>query len=463
MRADFEVIMDKLRSPLVALALLTLSPLGAAAGGDADTSWPQFRGRQSAGVGDGVRLPESWDGAAGTGVIWRTPIAGLAHSSPVVWGDSVFITTAISSRPDASFKRGLYGEGTASQDLSPHRFQVLSLDRRSGKVQWTQTAFEGPPREKRHIKATYVNASPATNGEYVVAFFGSQGLYAYDTKGRLKWKRDLGRLDAGAYDAPDYEWGTASSPIIYGDTVIVQCDQQKGSFIMALRLKDGETVWRTDRDELPSWATPNVYTGAFGAELVTNAPNFIRGYDPRTGKELWRLGRSSMITAPTPVFDQDLIVVVSGRRPNAPIFVVKAGARGDITLPEKASSGGNVVWTRERSGSYMPTPVIYRGHLYVLKNEGILACYDLASGEQKYETRIEKVGSGFSASPVAADGKLYLSGEDGDMFVIRAGPQFELITRNPMGQSLMATPAISQGMMFVRGESDLFAIGASKP
>ena len=455
--------MVKLLSRAAAIAFLSLSPLVARAGGNEDTNWPQFRGRQSAGVGDGVRLPEAWDGAAGEGVIWKTPIAGLAHSSPIVWGDRVFVTTAISSQQGASFKRGLYGEGTASEDVSSHRFQVLSLDRRTGKVLWTKTAFEGPPREKRHIKGTYVNSSPATNGETVVAFFGSQGLYAYDMKGNLKWKRDLGRLDAGAYDAPDYEWGTASSPIIYGDMVIVQCDQQKGSFIMALRLKDGEPVWRTDRDELPSWATPNVYTGAAGAELVTNAPNFIRGYDPGTGKELWRLGRSSRITAPTPVFDRDLIVVMSGRRPNAPIFVLKAGARGDITLPEKATTGGHVVWTRERSGSYMPTPVIYRGHLYVLKNEGILACYDLASGEQKYETRLEKVGSGFSASPVAADGKLYLSGEDGDVFVIRAGPQFELITRNPMGQSLMATPAISQGMMFVRGESDLFAIGAPRP
>ena len=192
---------------------------------------------------------------------------------------------------------------------------------------------------------------------------------------------------------------------------------------------------------------------------MTNAPNFIRGYDPRTGKELWRLGRSSKITAPTPVFDGDLIVVMSGRRPNAPIFVLKAGARGDLTLPEGATSGGNVLWTRERAGSYMPTPVVYRGHLYVLKNQGILACYDLRSGEQRYETRLPEVGSGFSASPVAADGRLYLSGEDGDVFVVKAGPQFELLGRNPMGQPLMATPAISGGMILVRGERELFAIG----
>lgn len=451
--------MSRLPLQLALTALLVASAAALGASDNETTNWPQFRGRQSAGVGDGVVLPETWDAGTGVGVIWKTPIPGLAHSSPVVWGDRVFVTTAVSSQEGATFKPGLYGAGTASEDRTSHRFQVMSLDRRSGRIEWTRTAFEGAPREKRHIKATYANATPVTDGRFVVAFFGSQGLYAYDVKGNLKWKRDLGRLDVGAYDAPDYEWGTASSPIIFDGMVIVQCDQQKGSFLLAVRLSDGETVWRTERDELPSWATPNVFTGAQGAELVTNAPNFIRGYDPKTGKELWRLGRSSMITAPTPVFEGDLIVVMSGRRPNAPIFVLKAGARGDITLPEKATSGGPVVWTRERSGSYMPTPVIYRGYLYVLKNEGIFVCYDLATGEQKYETRLPQVGSGFSASPVAADGKLYLSGEDGEVFVIRAGPEFVLLNRNSMGQPLMASPAISQGMMFVRGQRDLFAIG----
>ena len=451
--------MSRFLSGVFVFASLSLSALAAGAGDKEAANWPQFRGPHAAGVADGVLLPETWDAARGTGILWKRRIPGLAHSSPVVWGDQVFVTTAISSRPDATFKPGLYGDGAASEDVTSHRFQVLSLDRRSGEVQWARTAYEGAPREKRHIKATYANSSPATDGNYVVAFFGSQGLYAFNTSGKLIWKRDLGRFDVGAYDAPDYEWGTASSPILFEDLVIVQCDQQKGSFVMALRLKTGETVWRAEREELPSWATPTVYQGPGGAELVTNAPNFIRGYDPRTGRELWRLGRSSKITAPTPVFDGNLIVVMSGRRPNAPIFVVKAGARGDITLQEKATSGGNVLWTRERSGSYMPTPMIYRGYLYVLKNEGILACYDLASGEQKYETRIPQVGSGFSASPVAADGKLYLSGEDGDILVVKAGPEFELLTRNPMGQPLMATPAISKGMMFVRGERELFAVG----
>jgi outer membrane protein assembly factor BamB len=443
------------------LALLLLLALSLAAQQvNAPVHWPQFRGADAAGVADGANLPESWDGAAGKNVLWKVRIPGLAHSSPIVWGHQIFVTTAISSRADATFKPGLYGEGTASEDRTMHKWDVLSLDKRTGKLLWQRTAYEGTPKEKRHIKSTYASSTPATDGRYVVAFFGSQGIYTYDLKGNLQWKRDLGRIDAGAYDAPDYEWGTASSPIIYNDLVIVQCDQQKNSFVAALRLKDGELVWKTERDELPSWATPTVYPGDGNGrtELVTNAPKFIRGYDPLTGKELWRLGRSSNITAPTPIFDRDLIVVMSGRRPNAPIFVLKAGARGDITLPEGATSGGSVLWTRERAGSYMPTPLIYRGHLYVIKNQGILNCYDLRSGEMKYEERIPHAGSGFSASPVAADGKIYLSSEDSDIFVVRAGPKFELLGKNPMGQWLMATPAVSEGVLYVRGVTDLFAI-----
>jgi outer membrane protein assembly factor BamB len=427
----------------------------------AATSWPQFRGTHAAGVADGADLPDAWDAAADKGILWKTRIPGLAHSSPVVWGDQVFVTTAVSSLPNATFKPGLYGEGTASEDKSVQKWQLLSLDRKTGKVQWERTAYEGVPKEKRHIKATYANSTPATDGKHVAAFFGSQGLYVYDLAGKLLWKRDLGRIDAGAYDDASYEWGNASSPILYDGLVIVQCDQQKDSFLVALRLSDGEVAWKASRDELPSWATPAVVPGAGKdvAELVTNAPKFIRGYDPKTGKELWRLGRSSNITAPTPVFDGDLIVVMSGRRPNAPIFVLKAGAQGDITLPEGATAGGSVVWTKEKAGSYMPTPIVYGGQLYVLKNQGILTCYDLRTGELRYEQRLPEVTSGFSASPVAADGKLYLPSEDGEILIVKAGPSFALLGRNPMGQPLMATPAISGRLLLVRGERDLVAIG----
>jgi len=425
----------------------------------ASGNWPSFRGDHAAGVADGANLPEHWDAEKGTNIKWKAQIPGLAHSSPVVWGDRIFVTTAISSRGNASFKRGLYGDGDASDDRSSQQWKLYSIDKRTGKIVWEQVAFEGIPREKRHIKSTYANATPATDGRYVVAFFGSQGLYGYDFKGRQIWKKDLGRINAGAYDLPDYEWGTASSPIIYKDLVIVQCDQQQGAFLIAVDIKTGKTVWNTPREELPSWGTPTIYPGTRRVELITNASNFIRGYDPETGKELWRLGGSSKITAPTPVFSGDLIVVASGRRPEAPIFVIRAGANGDISLSGQQQSNAHVVWTKQRSGSYMPTPLIYQSHLYVLQNQGILACYDLATGEQKYLERIPHQGSGFSASPVASDGKLYLSSEDGDVFVVKAGPKFEIAATNRIGQPLMATPAISEGVMFVRAQNDLFAIG----
>jgi len=422
-------------------------------------NWPSFRGPVASGVADGQNLPVRWDAHQRVNVIWKTEIHGLAHSSPVVWGDRVFLTTAVSSKPSATFKPGLYGDGTASDDLSVHQWNLICLERATGKVLWERTAYQGVPKEKRHIKSTYANATPATDGRVVVAFFGSQGVYAYSLAGELLWKRDLGRFDVGAYNAPVFEWGTASSPILYKDLVIVQCDQQKGSFIAALDAKTGATVWKADRDELPSWGTPSVFTSKAGAELVTNGSNFIRGYDPASGKELWRLGGSSKITAPTPVASDDLIIVASGRRPEAPIFAIRAGAGGDITLPSGESSSRSVAWSKQQRGSYMPTPVIYGGYVYVLNNDGVFACYALADGKELYRERIPDAGSGFSASPVASDGKIYLSNEDGDIIVVKAGPTFEVLARNDMAEPVMATPAISGGMLIIRSQHSVWAIG----
>ena len=422
-------------------------------------NWPSFRGQNAAGIADNQNLPDTWDGEKGTAIKWKVRIPGLAHSSPVVWEDKVFVTSAISSKDKATFKPGLYGAGDASDDKSVHQWKVFCLDKKTGKIVWDKVAYEGEPKEKRHVKSTYASSSPATDGRYVVAFFGSQGLYAFDMKGKQLWKKDLGRLDVGAYDLPEYEWGTASSPIIYKDLVIVQCDTSKEDFLMAVNIKTGETVWKTDRTEMPSWATPTVFQGKARTELITNAPNFIRGNDPETGKELWKLGDSSNITAPTPIFSGDLIVVASGRRPTAPVYVIRGGASGDITLPKDKTSSQQIAWSRQKTGSYMPTPLIYQGLLYVLKNEGIFTCFDLATGEEKYQQRIPHQGSGFSGSPVASDGKIYLPSEDGDIFIVKAGDKFELLGKNSIGQLLMATPAISGRMMFVRGERDLFAIG----
>jgi outer membrane protein assembly factor BamB len=422
-------------------------------------NWPSFRGREASGVSDNQNLPDTWNPATGENIVWKTTIPGLAHSSPIVWGDTVFVTSAISSRANATFKPGLYGDGDASDDRSAHRWMLYAIDKKTGTIRWERTAAEGEPRNKRHIKSTYASASPATDGRIVVAWFGSQGIFAYDFNGGLRWSVDLGRVDMGAYDIPAYEWGPASSPIIWNNLVIVQCDTQADSFLIALNAETGETVWKTDRAELPSWGTPNIVTTAAGPELVTNASNFIRGYDPRTGRELWKLGGSSKITAPTPIFANGLHIIASGRAPERPVFAVKPGARGDLTLAKDASDNAGVAWSKTGRGSYMPTPLAYRGVLYVLANNGVLDAYDPAAGKEIYRQRLPLVGSGYSASPVAADGKIYLSNEDGEMLVVSAGETFKHLATNSMGETIMATPALSDGVMFVRGANTLFAVG----
>jgi outer membrane protein assembly factor BamB len=427
-----------------------------------NASWPSFRGPQASGVAEKQNLPDRWDAKTGENILWRTPLPGLAHSSPVVWGNRIFVTSAVSSDPKATFRPGLYGDGDASKDRSTHRWMIYALDKRTGKIDWERAAYQGEPVDKRHIKSTYANSSPATDGRIVVAWFGSQGVYTYDVNGKFLWKVDLGRLDLGAYDIPTYEWGPASSPIIWNGLVILQCDTQTDSFLLALDADTGKTVWKTDRDELPSWGTPTIANTASGPVLVANASNFIRGYDPSTGKELWRLGGSSKITAPTPIFGEGLFVVASGRGPERPIFVVRPNARGDLTLPDGKTNSDSIVWSRTGRGSYMPTPLIYNGVLYVLANNGTFDAYDLKTGNELYRQRLPTVGSGFSASPIAADGKIYLSNEDGEMLVVAAGEKFNHLGTNSMGELLMATPALSDGVMYVRSSASLFAIGRKR-
>lgn len=425
-------------------------------------AWPSFRGPNASGIAEGQHLPDRWNGASGENILWHTSIPGLAHSSPIVWGDRVFVTSAISSRGNATFKPGLYGDGDASDDRSSHKWMVYAIDKRTGKIVWERVAYEGAPGNKRHIKSTYASASPATDGRIVVAWFGSQGVYAYDVNGTLLWKVDLGRVDMGAYDIPSYEWGPASSPIIWNGLVLLQCDTQADSFVIALDAATGKTIWKTDRQELPSWGTPTVMTFGSQAELVTNAANYIRGYDPRTGQELWRLAGSSKITAPTPIRANDLIVVASGRRPERPIFAIRPDARGDVTLEKNHTNSRAIAWSKTSRGPYMPTPLAYDGILYSLNNDGVFDAYDVETGEEVYRQRLDPIGSGFSSSPVAADGRIYLANEDGDMLVVAAGRQYRLISTNRMGELVMATPALSDGVMYVRSSSSLFAIGRAK-
>ena len=425
-------------------------------------NWPSFRGPNASGVADNQRAPTTWDAEKSVNIRWKTPIPGLAHSSPVVWGDRVFITTAISSDPKSVFRHGLYGDVDSAKDESKHTWRVYCLDKRTGRVIWEKTAYEGVPKIKRHIKASHASSTPATDGKHVVAFFGSEGLYCYDIDGRLLWKLDLGVLDAGWFYDPDYQWGGGSSPIIYKNLVIVQCDVQKNSFIAAYDIKDGRRVWLTPREEIPSWGTPTVYEGKTRAELITNATKYVRGYDPMTGKELWKLSGNSEITTPTPVVAHDLIFVTSGYAPVQPIYAIRAGATGDISLKDGKESNEHIAWSKKRGGPYMPTPIVYGDYLYTCSNNGVVTCYNAKTGERVYQQRIAERGGAFSASPVAADGKIYLSSEDGEIFVFKAGPKHELLATNPMGEVLMATPAISDGMIIVRGLRHVFGIGESQ-
>jgi outer membrane protein assembly factor BamB len=421
-------------------------------------NWPSFRGPAASGVAEGSPTPVTWNVATGQNVLWKTPIAGLAVSSPIVWGDRVFVSTAVSSDPAAGIKTGLYGDVQPVADASKHSWRLIALDRRNGKVLWDRVATEGTPKTKRHPKSSQASATPVTDGQRVIVSFGSEGLYAYDLDGKLLWKRDLGVLNAGWFYDPDYEWGLGSSPIIWKNLVIVQCDIQKNSFIAAFDVANGRPVWRTEREEIPSWSTPAIFEANGRAELVTQATKFTRGYDPMTGKELWRLSGNSEIAIPTPVIGPNLIIVSNGYTPVQPIFAIRPGATGDITPKAGQTQSEFIAWSMNRGGPYIPTPVIYKDQLYVLGINGVLTAYDVRTGQRVYQQRVGAGGS-FSASPVAADGKLYISSEDGDVSVVKAGPTYELLATNAVGQVVMATPAISSGMIIVRGVKDVIAIG----
>lgn len=424
-------------------------------------NWPSFRGPDGTGVADGQDPPASWDVKTNENVRWKTAIPGLGHSCPVVWGDRVFVTTAISSgEKDPKIRVGNYGDVASVNDTSSHTYQVICLDRVSGKILWTKTAYEGVPKIKRHLKGSQANCTPATDGTCVVACFGPEGLYCYDFEGRQLWKRDLSTLDSSFSLDREYEWGFGNSPIIHDGLCILQCDLSRDSFIAAFRLEDGSKVWSTPRDEIPSWSSPVVWKNSKRTEIVTNAAQYARGYDPKSGAELWRLAKKSEVTVPTPVLGSDLAFVSSGNRPIQPIIAIKPGANGDISLKASESTNSSVAWSTLRGGPYMPTPIVYKNYFYTCSNSGVLACYDAATGKEIYKERIG--GTSYTASPVASDGRLYFASEQGEVRVVKAGPQFELIAVNALDDFVMATPAISNGSLFVRSQHFLWSLGVNK-
>ena len=434
---------------------LTLIPAGIAA----DGNWPQFRGPSGSGLGDGANPPVQWDVEKKTNIAWTAEIPGLSVSSPVVWGDRIFVTTAISSDPNQKWRTGLYGDTDSAPDRSSHQWKVLALDKKTGKVLWEQQAHQGIPKTKRHPKSSQASPSPATDGKVVVAYFGSEGLYAYSVEGKLLWKKDLGLQNAGWFFDPDSEWGAASSPVIYKNSVIVQCDRQKDSFIAAFDLKDGKELWRTARAEIPAWGTPTIATAEGRSEMITNGSKAIRGYDPETGKELWMLGPNSEITCTTPVFGHGLIFVTAGYPPVQPIYAIKMGSKGDLTLKDGKDSSDAIAWSKKTGGSYLPSPILYGDYLYLVNNNGVLTSYEAKTGTRAYQQRVGPGGS-FTASPIAGGGRLYIATEEGDVYVVKAGAQFELLSKNSVGEPVLATPALSGDLLLIRGAKHLFAIAA---
>ncbi len=438
------------------LPLLALGFIASAAAPTRAQHWPTFRGPNGSGIA-GQALPIQWDGETSSNILWKTPLPGLGHSSPVVWGDRIFLTLAISgaANPNHNPKDA---DIEPSQDQSAHEWRVVSLDKRSGSVLWSRTAHKGVPKVKRHIKATQANATPVTDGQVVVVSFGSEGLYTYDMAGSLLWKQDLGILDPGYAGQPELSWGFASSPIIHQGLVILQCDIQKDSFIVAFNLKDGTRAWTSRRDELPAWSTPVIYRGKTRTELVTSGSKYYRGYDPLTGKELWRLRDGSEVKVPSPVIANDLFYLTGGNPRGREFYVVRPGGSGDISVPAEQETSRSVAWRKPRGSPYTPTPLVYGNHLYICNDSGVLTVYDASTGAQLYVNRIGTTNSTFSASPIAAGGRVYFSSEDGEVFVVKAGAVYELLATNRMGEPLMATPAASDGVILIRGQRHLFAV-----
>ncbi len=417
-------------------------------------NWPGWRGPGSLGVSSEKGIPTTWD--MSKNVKWKAEVPGLGHSSPVVWGNRVFVTTAVSSDPKEDYWEKGFPRIERKPDSAEISWKVLCFDRDTGKLLWEQTAIRKKPVNARHTKNSYASQTPVTDGTYVYAFFGDQGMYCYDFQGKLVWSRDLGTFTMRN------GWGMGSSPVLFKDFVIQTCDQEPGgSYIIALDKKTGTTAWKSDRDEASSWSTPYLYLEGKRPELVVNATRAIRSYDPQTGKLLWECrGPATSITTPTPTSSNGLIFVSSGFivEEVRPVTAFRPGANGDITLREGETSSPNIAWRQLTAAPYIPSPIAYRDYIFVLLDQGFIACYDAKTGKEIYGKQRIDIGANFSASPVAIEGRLFLMSEDGDVYVISAGPKYELLAKNSIGEAVMASPAISDGKMFVRALHHLYCI-----
>jgi outer membrane protein assembly factor BamB len=425
------------------------------AGASTRTNWPQWRGPEGSGVSLETGLPAEW--GPDSNIQWKTAIPGRGHSSPVVWQDRLFVTTDIEGEvvPGAKAPKHIQeGEEFKHPDAvgadRRHTMRVLALDRDTGRILWDKIAYEGTVYDDRHRKGSYASPTPASDGRHVYAWFGSEGLYCYDFKGSLVWKASLGPIATVGM-------GVASSPVLYRGLVILQCDEDNGekSFIVGLDRETGKEVWKTPRPVQVSWSTPLLVPGPGRTELVCSGTEWILAYDPGTGKELWRTKGLESNAIATPVAGQGMVFVSAGF-PVKRTFAIRPGGSGDI------SSTGNLVWKYERGTAYVPSGILYGEYLYLMTDRGILTCLDAKTGTVRYDNGRIPMPATFTASPVAYEGMLLLTSEDGDTFVVRAGPKHELLRTNSIGEPVYASLAISQGRVFIRGERNLYCVSSSR-
>jgi outer membrane protein assembly factor BamB len=444
----------------VALVAFTYSPAPLAQ--EFGSDWPQFRGAGASGVRDGVELPLEFGEPT-----WKTAVPGLSHASPVVLGGKVFVATAVPAGIDPELKVGLYGAGDSAADLVETEFRMLAFDLATGKELWNTLAAKAVPKFGRHTKATQVNSTPAAEGDAVVAVLGTEGLYCFDTQdGKLRWKVDLGPLDCGPPDVDDLHWGYASSPVVHAGKVAVQVDVQGDSYLALFELATGKQVWRVARDDVDTWCTPTILpaAGERSAQILVNGCKHIGAYALADGAEIWRMAGGGGIPVPTPVVAGDLVYFTSNHRPlepshpAQPVFAVRLGAKGDLGAPSQEQPGEHLAWLATQRGTYMQTPIVYAGLAWFCKDNGTVACFDASTGEEHYRERLGDGDTGFTPSPVAGDGKLYFTSEEGDVHVVAAKKEFQVLAHNELGEICMTTPAIVAGGLVFRTRGHLLRI-----
>ena len=355
-------------------------------------------------------------------------------------------------------KKGLYFGGERGDATDEHRWMVFCLDRDTGDILWEKVAYKGVPETGHHIKNTFASETPVTDGERLYAYFGNTGLFAYDFEGRLLWDRQWEVVETKA------NWGTAISPVLHQDKLIVVNDNEDQSFIEVLNTETGKTLWRKDRDEGSNWSTPLVWENNLRTEIVTAGTDKVRSYD-LGGDLLWTLEGMSRITVPTPFVGDGLLYISSGfvMDREKPVYAIKPGASGDISLEEGETSNEYIVWHQRRIAPYIPSPLYYKGYLYVLLDGGFLLCHDAATGEEIYGKQRLRKGGNYTASPWAYNDKVFCLSEDGDTTVVKAGPTFEILGVNDLDELCMSTPAIAGDSLFIRTASRIYRIDGGGP